>query len=350
MLRKTWSKPKILLRVGINKNLFIMNSFKPNTKNLIVVMFAILFSIFVSAQKPKSSTMQSNKKSDIVKPPDINQIPESTQKCIDAIGCAIRSEILNSIKAPLILSQKYPLKVNLYHVTEGTMFIGLEKGLIVNGKVNMTSSVPKTASEPIKSDSLPNSHKPMIESENMLLVGDSQDFNSELKFHIERGEYDCKGAFIIEKIPMYFERGNIFYADNNNPGNFSEGSIFVYNSTRYINKHSKWMLDTITKNLSNKNNSIESITKPQSYKDAKLGIILDLNDSNIKGALVQEVTPNGPALSGGVKNGDIIIALNGKPISNSNEYMVYSRSLNRGQTISVDVIRKTKQEVLLIQL
>ena len=122
-----------------------MNSWKPNTKNLFVVMFAILFSISVSAQKPKSTSIQSNKKSDIIKPTDINQIPESIQKHIDAIGYSIRNEIFYLVKVPLKLSQNYPLKVNLYHFTEGPKFFGLGLGIIVNGNVNITVSDSTTA-------------------------------------------------------------------------------------------------------------------------------------------------------------------------------------------------------------
>jgi S1-C subfamily serine protease len=51
-----------------------------------------------------------------------------------------------------------------------------------------------------------------------------------------------------------------------------------------------------------------------------------------------------------MQKGDIIISINGMPVGNIYEYMSRMGKLKQGQTISVEVIRKGKNEVLLIQL
>ena len=81
-----------------------------------------------------------------------------------------------------------------------------------------------------------------------------------------------------------------------------------------------------------------------------LGIMPDFAEQDVKGLGVAAVTPDGPAFRGGVLKSDIIVAINGKPINDIYDYMERLKSINPGQTITVDVIRNGKKEVLLIQL
>ena len=62
------------------------------------------------------------------------------------------------------------------------------------------------------------------------------------------------------------------------------------------------------------------------------------------------LTPENRQLLGGMKKGDIITAINGKPVNNIQDYMYRMGQLKHGQTISVEVLRNDKKEVLLIQL
>jgi len=48
--------------------------------------------------------------------------------------------------------------------------------------------------------------------------------------------------------------------------------------------------------------------------------------------------------------GDIITAINGLAVGNIYEYMARLGKLKQGQTISVEVLRNEKKEVLIIQL
>lgn len=81
-----------------------------------------------------------------------------------------------------------------------------------------------------------------------------------------------------------------------------------------------------------------------------LGIMPDFAGTEKKGLRVDGVMKDGHADKGGMLKGDIIIAINGMSVGNIYEYMSRLGKLKQGQTISVEVIRNGKNEVLLIQL
>ncbi len=81
-----------------------------------------------------------------------------------------------------------------------------------------------------------------------------------------------------------------------------------------------------------------------------LGIMPDVTSSENDGLGVDGTRKGGPAEVGGIKKGDKIVAIDGKPVTNIYEYMGRLKSLEAGQRVSVDVIREGKREVLIIQL
>ena len=81
-----------------------------------------------------------------------------------------------------------------------------------------------------------------------------------------------------------------------------------------------------------------------------LGFMPDFTSQDNNGLGVDFVTPGRPAANGGMKKGDVITAINGKPVNNIQDYMYRLSQLDFGQTISVEVRRNGKKEVLLIQL
>jgi len=81
-----------------------------------------------------------------------------------------------------------------------------------------------------------------------------------------------------------------------------------------------------------------------------LGIMPDFAGNIKNGLRADYVTPGRPAALGGMIKGDIIVAIDNKPVNDIEEYMFRLSQLKPGQTITVDVMRDGKHELLLIQL
>ncbi|HBQ82062.1 MAG TPA: hypothetical protein DD745_04190 [Bacteroidales bacterium] len=90
--------------------------------------------------------------------------------------------------------------------------------------------------------------------------------------------------------------------------------------------------------------------RPARRKGVTLGIMPDFAGNIKNGLRADFVTPGKPAAIGGMKKGDIITAINGMPVNNIQDYMFRMGQLKNGETISVEVLRDGKIEVLLIQL
>ena len=82
-----------------------------------------------------------------------------------------------------------------------------------------------------------------------------------------------------------------------------------------------------------------------------LGIMPDVTSmDDSAGMRVEFVTPGKPADLGGMKKGDMILAIEGKPVNNVYDYMFRLQKLNRGQMVIVTVDRNGTKLDLLIQL
>jgi len=92
------------------------------------------------------------------------------------------------------------------------------------------------------------------------------------------------------------------------------------------------------------------INRAMRRRGVTLGIMPDFAGNVKNGLRADLVTPGKPAALGGMKKGDIIISINGKTINNIQDYIFRMGQLKHGETISVEVIRNGKKEVLLIQL
>jgi aminopeptidase YwaD len=93
-----------------------------------------------------------------------------------------------------------------------------------------------------------------------------------------------------------------------------------------------------------------TVTRDYRKKGVKLGIMPDFAGAVKNGLRADLVTPGKPAAIGGMKKGDIIVAINGKPVNNIEDYMFRMGQLKHGERITVDVLRNNKKEVLIIQL
>ncbi len=81
-----------------------------------------------------------------------------------------------------------------------------------------------------------------------------------------------------------------------------------------------------------------------------LGIMPDFASVNSKGVRADIVIKDRPAYRAGMQNGDIIMAMDGKPVGDIYEYMARLKEFKKGQRISVDVIRGNEKVVLIVEL
>ncbi len=90
--------------------------------------------------------------------------------------------------------------------------------------------------------------------------------------------------------------------------------------------------------------------QPPRRRGVTIGIMPDVTGSVSNGLKVEAVTAGRQAANGGMKKGDIIISVDGKPVNNIGDYMFRMSQLKTGQTITIEVLRDNKKEVLVIKL
>jgi len=81
-----------------------------------------------------------------------------------------------------------------------------------------------------------------------------------------------------------------------------------------------------------------------------LGIMPDYAGQYKKGLRVDLVIPGRPAAAAGMKNGDIIIGMDGKPVKNIYDYMYRLVKLHQGDRVNVEIRRGNQTMVLVVQL
>lgn len=85
------------------------------------------------------------------------------------------------------------------------------------------------------------------------------------------------------------------------------------------------------------------------YK-VSLGIMPDMAASDVVGVKAEAVIPDRPAHKAGMLKGDIIIAINSKPVKDLYEYMERLAELKKGDLVNVLVVRGTEKLTLKVQL
>ena len=68
------------------------------------------------------------------------------------------------------------------------------------------------------------------------------------------------------------------------------------------------------------------------------------------GVLVGGVSAGRPAARAGIKEGDLIVQMGGKPIKTMSAYMVFMRGQKKGNTIDVTILRQGKKQTLKVKL
>jgi len=73
---------------------------------------------------------------------------------------------------------------------------------------------------------------------------------------------------------------------------------------------------------------------------------LGLDPDQPKGALVASVTPNSPAAKTGIKQGDVVLAANGRPIKNVSELPRIVAATPPGQKLDLTILRNGKEQTV----
>jgi hypothetical protein len=81
----------------------------------------------------------------------------------------------------------------------------------------------------------------------------------------------------------------------------------------------------------------------------RLGIMPSYEDSgDVPGLLVDGVSDGGPAAKAGLKTGDLIVEIAGRPVTNINTYMVLMAQQQRGRPVEVRVLRAGKRQTFQV--
>jgi hypothetical protein len=83
-------------------------------------------------------------------------------------------------------------------------------------------------------------------------------------------------------------------------------------------------------------------TSPGGPRGPRLGIMPDY-ESERTGLLVGGVSKDGPAAKGGIKEGDLIVEIAGRPVTNVNTYMAVMSQQRASEPLAVTVMREGKK-------
>ncbi len=106
-------------------------------------------------------------------------------------------------------------------------------------------------------------------------------------------------------------------------------------------------------------NVMDQIIKNGKVTRAYLGVMAQevtpaiaqaFKEPEVRGALVGDVTPNSPAQKAGVEKGDIILAIDGKPVNSSAELRMHVSLMAPGTKVNVKVFREGAEKTLPLTL
>jgi membrane-associated protease RseP (regulator of RpoE activity) len=157
-------------------------------------------------------------------------------------------------------------------------------------------------------------------------------------------------SFYLQNIPVFFISTGA-HSDYHTPGDDVE--FINFEGTKEVSDYTYALLNEVA-NRNQRLSFQEAGSKFQRSRGGRfkvtLGIMPDYAGLEKRGMRIDGVTKGKPASKGGMLNGDIITAIDGKKVGNIYDYMSRLQSLEAGQMITVDIIRKNKETVLIIQL
>ncbi len=172
----------------------------------------------------------------------------------------------------------------------------------------------------------------------------------ELAFSPEGVGPSDHASFYLQNIPVFFISTGA-HSDYHTPKDDAE--LINYEGAKKVADYSY----EVILEVANKDEALtfqEAGPKFQRSRGGRLkvtfGIMPDFAGLEKRGLRIDAVTKDKPAFKAGMKKGDIITAINGKKVGGIHDYMSRLQSLEKGQTVSVDIIRDEKETVLIVQL
>jgi hypothetical protein len=152
-------------------------------------------------------------------------------------------------------------------------------------------------------------------------------------------------SFYSQKIPVVFLwTGN--HPDYHKPTDTAD-KINVAGMDRIVDYAQKIIVHLATDPQRPEYVAIAPPVSPGMGKGPRLGIAPEYGGDE-PGVLVGSVSKDGPADKGGIKGGDLIVEIAGKPVTNINTYMVVMGQQRPGEAIEVGVMRDGKKLLLKV--
>ena len=85
-------------------------------------------------------------------------------------------------------------------------------------------------------------------------------------------------------------------------------------------------------------------------QDLNAALAEQFDRPDLNGALVSDVSPHSPAANAGIRRGDIIAKVDGKPVTNARELRNAVAELPVGRTVDLDVVRASRRVALRIRI
>jgi S1-C subfamily serine protease len=151
--------------------------------------------------------------------------------------------------------------------------------------------------------------------------------------------------FFRKRIPVLFFNSGL-HEDYHRPSD--DADIINYNGMKdIVNFAYQLLLDIANYNKTIKFKETKSENSNRNHGSVKftLGIVPDVTGSK-DGLLVEGVRSGGIGEKAGIKKGDIIIEINGKPVKNIQDYMSRLNELENGSTIHIKVRRGNEIKTL----
>ncbi|WP_346857613.1 M20/M25/M40 family metallo-hydrolase [uncultured Draconibacterium sp.] len=157
-------------------------------------------------------------------------------------------------------------------------------------------------------------------------------------------------SFYLQNIPVFFISTGA-HSDYHTPQDDTE--LINFEGAKKVMDYAY----SLVENVANRDSALtfqEAGAKFQRSRGGRfkvtLGVMPDFAGLEKRGMRIDGVTKGKPAYNGGMLKGDIITAIDGKKVGNIYEYMSRLKTLEAGETITVDVLRDDKPTVLIIQL